>query len=97
MGSVSNTKKKFKLQKRAVRLIKDEHYRAHTEDLFTKLNIMAIHDRVNFRMVCTVHKALLNHIPEYIANIFECKTRTAMGNMRECAPKVLKCKLDVSI
>ena len=86
----------FKLQKRAVRLITDEHYRAHTKDLFSKLNITPIHDRVNFRMVCTVHKALLNQMPEYIANMFECKTRTATRNTRECALKVPKRKLDVS-
>ncbi len=57
---------------------------------------MPIHDKVNFRMVCTVHKALLNQMPEYIANMVECKTRTAMRNTREYALKVPKRKLDVS-
>ncbi len=43
-GPVSDTKQVFKLQKRTVRLITDDNCRVHTEDLFSKLNIMLIHD-----------------------------------------------------
>ncbi len=57
---------------------------------------MPIHDVVNYRMVCTVHKALHNQMPEYIANIFESKTRTAIRNTRERALKIANRKLDVS-
>ncbi len=42
---------------------------------------MPIHDRVNYRIVCTVHKALHNQMPEYIADMIESKTRTARRNM----------------
>ncbi len=76
------------LQKRAVRLIIHEHYRALTKDLFSKLNSMPIHDRVNFKMVCAVHKALHNEMPEYISNMVDVKTRTITRSTREFALKV---------
>ncbi len=57
---------------------------------------MAIHDRVNYRMVCTVHKALHNQMPEYIGDMFEYKTRTATRNTKECALKIPNRKLDIS-
>ena len=95
-GSVPDTVQIFKLQKRAVRLITDEHYRAHTKILFPKLNIMPIHDRVNYRLASTVHKALLQQTPAYITSMFERETRTATRNMRENALKVPKRRLDVS-
>ncbi len=93
-GSVSDTTQLFKHHKRAIRLITDEHYRAYTKDLFSKLNIMPIHDRVNYRMVCTVHKALHNQMSEYIANMFDGKTRTATRNTRERALKISNHKRD---
>ncbi len=94
--SISDTKQVFMLQKRAVRLIIHERYRACTKDLFSILNSMPIHDRVNYRMVCAVHKALHNEMPEYISNMFDSKTRTTTTHTRECALKVPKHKLNVS-
>ncbi len=53
---------------------------------------MPIHDRVNYRMVCTVQKVLHNQMPEYITDMFESKTRTDTRNTL----KIPNCKLDVS-
>ncbi len=36
-----------------------------TKGLFPKFNIMRIDNRVNYRMVYTVHKALHNQMPAY--------------------------------
>ncbi len=57
---------------------------------------MIIHDRVNYIIVCTVHTTLHNQMPEYIAHMFESKTRTATINSRECALKISNWYLDVS-
>ncbi len=76
--------------------VSNEYYRAHTKDLFSKLNILPIHDRANYRMVCTASKSLHNQMPEYIANMFESKTRTATRNTTEHAIKIANRILDVS-
>ncbi len=69
---------------------------AHTKDLFSKLNIMAIHFRFIYRKACTLHKDLPNQMPENIADMCESKTRTATRNTKECALKIPNHKLDVS-
>ena len=60
----------LKLQKRIVRIIAGEHYRAHTEHLFKDLNIMNVY-QLNVYLTCIfVFKHQGNILPDIFTDLF---------------------------
>ena len=60
-GASANVDKLIKLQKRAIRIISDKPYRAHSKELA---------DKIDFRILTYVYKALHCLTPQYICNMF---------------------------
>ena len=69
-GKSCHTDTLYKLQKRAVRLILDVPAATSTHDLFLKLRIIPFKDRLDFRILTMVIKALNKSAPPYIADVF---------------------------
>ena len=59
-----------KLQKRAVRLLTNSKYNAHTEPLFKKLNLLKFEDIFKCNALRFIHKILNESVPHYFVNIF---------------------------
>ena len=58
-----------KFQKRAVRIICNEHYLAHSEPLMKSCNILKIKDLHNLTQIQFYHKYIHNQLPAYFTNI----------------------------
>ena len=64
-----NLKRLEKLQKKAVRIIANSKYNAHTEPLFKSLNILKIKDTFNLKLLKLYHNYINNKLPSYIQSI----------------------------
>ena len=64
--------KLFRLQKRAMRLITDSKYNAHTEPLFKKLNCLMIDDVYSLNMLKFRYKSINETVPHYFKDMFTC-------------------------
>ncbi len=62
--SNSNIQKIFKMQKKAIRIVTNSHYRAHTEALFTKHNILPYPDIITQAKVQFIHSHYYNYGPD---------------------------------
>ena len=60
-----------KLQKRAARIILDQSFDSPSEPLFKQLKWMKFHDRVDYKKMILVYKALNGLSPAYISDIFK--------------------------
>ena len=59
-----------KLQKRALRIICNSKYNAHTEPLFKKLNLLKLSDIFKTRQARFYYRYINNEVPVYFRNIF---------------------------
>ena len=60
----------FKLQKRAMRIITNSKYNAHTEPLFKKLNLLQLRDIFTLKIVKLFYKVKTKTLPEYFQEMF---------------------------
>ena len=65
-----NSNRLSKLQKRAVRIITNSKYNAHTEPLFKTLNLLKIDDIFRFNAIKFYYKYTKGDLPLYFSNIF---------------------------
>ncbi len=86
-GRSCHTDTLYKLQKRAVRLILDVPATTPTHNLFLKLRIIPFKDRLDFRILTMVIKALNKSAPAYIADMFLTMSTANRMNTRSCARK----------
>ena len=63
----------FKLQKWAMRAITCSKYNAHTEPIFSKLNLLKIEDIHKIALLKFFHRYTNNSLPKYFDNFFEKK------------------------
>ena len=65
----------FKLQKRAIRTISNSHYRSHTRPLFSKFNILNVHDTFKLNLGIFMYRYHSNQLPpifhRILLNIFK--------------------------
>ena len=73
----SNTNKIVILQKKAIRLINHADFRAHTNNLFKKMNILKFYDLVNLKICTVVHKALKKEIPMNLVHLLNFTKNTS--------------------
>ena len=59
-----------KLQKRALRIICNSKYNAHTEPLFKKLNLLKLSDIFKTRQARFYYRYINNEVPVYFQDIF---------------------------
>ena len=59
----------LKLQKKAVRIITNSHFLAHTDNLFHDLKILKIEDIFNLKQIVFYHKFINDQLPPTLANI----------------------------
>ena len=71
----------FKLQKRAVRLISNTSYLAHTSTLFCRLGILKIFDIYKFQTLCFIYK-YRNRYPGFSEIVFA-NTTSSVHNTRQ--------------
>ena len=64
----------FILQKKALRLIKFEHYQAHTNPIFKELKLLKLMDVIRMKNLLLVHNTLNLNIPTHFQNYFSLKT-----------------------
>ena len=70
-GKSSDVDRISKFQKRAARVILDKGYNVPSTEPFAALNWMPFKDRVDFKMVCFVYKALNGLAPTYTREMFK--------------------------
>ena len=82
----SNSSKKLdkiaKLQKKAVRIITNSKYNAHTDPIFGKLNILKFDDLVDSKIYEFVSKFFLNKLPSTFNDIFIPLSSNRSKNLR---------------
>ena len=60
----------FKLQKWAIRTISNSHYRSHTGPLFSKLNILNVHDTFKLNLGIFMYRHHSNQLPPIFSTYF---------------------------
>ena len=80
-GGQSN--RTFKLQKRAVRLITNSRYNAHTDPLFRQLKLLKIKDIMMVHDLKFCFKYMNNLLPAYFYTIFETNDELHSHNTRQ--------------
>ena len=77
----------LKLQKRAVRLIFNSNYNAHTEPLFKKASILKVQDIFHLNMLKIYKKFIQGNIPSYFKSFFSFRQhRYPMRNLNILEP-----------
>ena len=71
-----------KLQKKAVRIITNSKYNAHTDPIFGKLNILKFDDLVDSKIYEFVSKFFLNKLPSTFNDIFIPLSSNRLKNLR---------------
>ena len=57
----------FKFQKGAIRTISNSHYRNHTGPLFSKLNVLNVHDTFKLNLGIFMYKHHSNQLPPFLS------------------------------
>ena len=72
MGNTCKTylDKIFKLQKWAIRTISNSHYRSHTGPLFSKFNILNVHDTFKLNLGIFMYRHYSNQLPPIFSTYF---------------------------
>ena len=65
-----NLDKIFKLQKWAIRTISNRHYRSHTGPLFSKFNVLNVHDTFKLNLGIFMYKHHSNQLPQIFSTYF---------------------------
>ena len=73
------------LQKRCVRIITRSKYRAHTDPLFAKLNLLKIHDINKYLISKFMHRWFKNDLPSIFYNMFTPVRDVHSHNTRQCS------------
>ena len=60
----------FKLQKWAIRTISNSHYRSHTGPLFSKFNILNVHDTFKLNLGIFMYRHHSNQLPPIFSTYF---------------------------
>ncbi len=60
----------FKLQKWAIRMISNSHYRCHTAPLFKKYNVLNVHDTFKLKLGTFMYKHQINQLPKTFSSYF---------------------------
>ena len=60
----------FKLQKWAIRTISNSHYRSHTGPLFSKYNVLNVHDTFKLNLGIFMYKHYTNQLPPIFSTYF---------------------------
>ena len=76
----TNTERLLTLQKRAIRIISNSHFLAHTENLFREYKILKIEDIYKQHQLVFYHKFLHNTLPNSISQILT----TQNSHVRSC-------------
>ena len=65
-GNVKNTKLKkiINIQKKCIRNVAGKGHRAHTDPLFSALNVLKFEDLFRYNCFCFIHKYFLNRLPD---------------------------------
>jgi hypothetical protein len=66
------------IQKRAIRIINNKPFRAHTEPLFKKEKIQKLTDMYNSQVQLFMHDYLHNNLPNSFTNLFQNKNTSSM-------------------
>ena len=64
----------IKKQKRAIRIIKNVKYNAHTDPLFKELQILSVSEIINLETSKLMYNVFKNNVPEPISDMFEAST-----------------------
>ena len=71
------------LQKRAMRVISDSRYNAHTDPLFKKLHLIKLQDLFTLNIYKIYYKLRHALLPTYVANMFQEFTRNHDHDTRQ--------------
>jgi hypothetical protein len=58
------------LQKKAIRIVNNSNYRAHTDPIFKKFNLLKLFDMVHMNTMCMMFKIHNRLLPEHIRKHF---------------------------
>ena len=72
----------FKLQKRAVRLCTGSHYRAHTDPIFKRFQLLKVSDINIVQTASFMFKLRKNLLPSYFNSMFMCNWQIHSYNTR---------------
>ncbi len=80
-----NKDKLFKIQKRAIRIISNSEYNAHTDPLFTKFNILKFEEIIKLESLKMMYKVINQLLPEPIINKFTINLNIHTHNTRQAS------------
>ena len=60
----------FKLQKWTIRIVSNSHYRSHTGPLFSKFNVLNVHDTFKLNLGIFMYKHHSNQLPPIFSTYF---------------------------
>ena len=69
-------------QKKVIRIITHSSWRAHTEPLFQKLNILSLYNINDLQLACFVYQCINNQMPCYFNNMFKLNADVHVHNTR---------------
>jgi hypothetical protein len=75
----SSTNAIFKLQKKAIRILTNSNYNAHTEPLFKQLEILTLPDLISFFQYQFMHRYITNRVPVAFANTWTFNSNRQIG------------------
>ena len=69
-GSSTAINKLFLMQKRAIRIVSNVRWDAHTAPLFKKLHILTIFEINKLQIACFMYRIYNNNVPSFFSNMF---------------------------
>ena len=84
MSSSVALDKLFCFQKRAIRLIANAEWNAHTAPLFREFNILTIHQLNLLHVASFMYKVYNNLLPQYLIDMFTFNSTVHDHNIRQC-------------
>ena len=69
-GSSTAINKLFLMQKRAIRIVSNSRWDAHTAPLFKKLHILTIFELNKLQIACFMYRINNNMLPSFFSNMF---------------------------
>ena len=81
-----NTKRVFKLQKKAVRIISKSKYNSHTDPIFRKLKLLKMNDIFNSKCLTFYFRYVQGTLPRFFDDIFRSDPNTHTYNTRHRIP-----------
>lgn len=81
-----NNSRLFKIQKKAIRIISNSKYNAHTDPLFKNFNFLKLQDLFYLSLLKLYYKYRHDNLPGYFSNIFKPKQTTHQYSTRNRNP-----------